>query len=176
MFCPKCSQQHSSSTARFCSRCGFELSGVQLLITGREPSNAPDSSSARRKKDQTKGAFLMFVSAFIVAAITVDMPPSHSARIFFLVVAWLLITLFINLGPLVRYFFGENVLAADRGRSLMSRVSTLVRRLGKTQQEGISLPRQRTPIGISGDQDLNTGELVRTPSVTEHTTNLLTKQ
>ena len=56
----------------------------------------------------------MFLFALVVAALTVDMPRSHSSRIFFLTVAWLALTLLINLGPLVRYFRGRG--AASEGR------------------------------------------------------------
>ena len=32
MFCPKCSQQQVSAEVRFCSRCGFLLTGVSQLV------------------------------------------------------------------------------------------------------------------------------------------------
>lgn len=32
MFCPKCSQLQSSEEMRFCSRCGFQLAGVAMLL------------------------------------------------------------------------------------------------------------------------------------------------
>ena len=32
MFCPKCNQQQASEELRFCSRCGFPLAGVALLL------------------------------------------------------------------------------------------------------------------------------------------------
>jgi predicted amidophosphoribosyltransferase len=32
MYCPKCSQQVNADDLRYCSRCGFPLAGVNLLI------------------------------------------------------------------------------------------------------------------------------------------------
>ena len=32
MFCPKCNQQQASEELRFCSRCGFPLAGVAMLL------------------------------------------------------------------------------------------------------------------------------------------------
>ncbi|MET0753730.1 MAG: zinc ribbon domain-containing protein, partial [Pyrinomonadaceae bacterium] len=84
MFCPKCSQQQISDETRFCSRCGFELNVVKALLASDDAPQSveiqkPDRSL--RPRDMTIGAGIMFFFAFIVAVITVDMPPSHSSRI-----------------------------------------------------------------------------------------------
>src|SRR6266700_751070 len=33
MFCPRCGQQQTSDTMRFCSRCGFLLEGAMVLLS-----------------------------------------------------------------------------------------------------------------------------------------------
>lgn len=181
MFCPKCSQPQSSDTVRFCSRCGFELSAVKSLINGEEMPEAPlvkphVAGAVQRKKDMTKGALLMFLSAFVIAAVTVDMPRSHSSRIFFLVIAWLALTLFINLGPLVRYFFGHDALSSARDNFLMRRLAKMSRSIRSFKGEKALPPSQSRPVEAFGAQAVNTGEMLTPPSVTDHTTNLLSKQ
>jgi len=166
MFCPKCGQPQTSDAVRFCSKCGFELDAVKPLVSGEEatPATVRDDGS-RKKRDLTKGAFLMFLFALVVAALTVDMPRSHSSRIFFLTVAWLALTLFINLGPLVRYFRGKGAASEER-RGLVEGVA----------REAALPAAQGQPLAALGERGLETGEMIKVPSVTERTTNLLGKQ
>src|ERR1044072_6323524 len=107
MFCPKCSQEQFSDETRFCSRCGFQLNVVKALLT-EESSSANDAvvkpDRSLRKRDMTIGAAIMFFFALVAAAITVDMPASHSARITLLVIAWLILSLLINIKPIIQYF------------------------------------------------------------------------
>jgi len=174
MFCPKCSQQQISDETRFCSRCGFELNVVKALLSSDNlPQTAETSKIDRslRKRDMTIGAALMFFFAFIVAAITVDMPPSHSSRILLLVCAWLALSLLINIKPMIQYFLraDDSAPAAD-DFSVVKTVSKLVSRKKKALPEAHSIPANdfATPA-------VNTAEMVKPPSVTERTTNLLDK-
>jgi hypothetical protein len=111
MFCPKCSQQQSSEEARFCSRCGLQLGVVKALLAADDSADdgarggaAPDRSL--RTRDVSVGAALMFFVALVLALIALDMPPSFNSRVYPLVVAWLVLMVLVNLGPLVRYFLG----------------------------------------------------------------------
>lgn len=67
MFCPKCSQEQVSDEMRFCSRCGFRLTGVSELLSsdgalpvryGKQTEIIP---GLRRKKN-LPGAKIMFFS------------------------------------------------------------------------------------------------------------------
>lgn len=119
---------------------------------------------ARRKKDLTLGAALMFVAAFLVAVITADLPPSDGAPIIILVIAWFLLTLLINSRPLWRYFFGKS--AADESEGGRA---PLVRAPGQQ-----SLPPARAvPASDFAGRQFETGEVAPPPSVAERTTNLL---
>ncbi|MDQ3805780.1 MAG: zinc-ribbon domain-containing protein [Acidobacteriota bacterium] len=171
MFCPNCGQQQVSDETRFCSRCGFQLGVVKAVLAA---GDAPEAGAAarvpdptRRKKDLTLGAALMFVFALAVAAATVELPPGHSNRIVVLVIAWLLLSLLINLRPLLRYFFGGGAPAETKGDP-----AQLARPPGKQ-----SLPPARSiPASDFAGQQFETGEVVPPPSVAERTTNLLGKK
>lgn len=171
MFCPKCGQPQTSEAVRFCSKCGFELDAVKSLVNGEEmpaataaPPEIVQGDGLRKKREQTKGAFFMFLFALVVAALTVDMPRSHSSRIFFLTIAWLTFTLIINLGPLVRYFRGKGAASeASQGR------------VEGGAREAFLPAASGRPLVALGERSLETGEMIKVPSVTERTTSLLGK-
>ena len=175
MFCPKCSQQQISDETRFCSRCGFQLNVVKALLSDDNPAQSeeitkPDRSL--RKRDMTIGAALMFLFAFIVAALTVDMPSSHSARIILLAIAWLVLSLLINIKPLIQYFLraDDSVSAADDS-SASKIFSKFTAQNKKSLSEARSIPAADLIM-----PNVNTAEMVMPPSITEPTTNLLNKE
>lgn len=178
MFCPKCSQQQVSDETRFCSRCGFQLSVVKALLTNDEVSqgqNAEMSVPDRtlRKRDLTIGAALMFFFALMMAAITVDMPPSHSARIICLVIAWLVLTLLINIKPIIRYFFhGDTQSSANKTSASELMSSPTFRFENKMQNAALPSAQDITAVDLVMPRR-NTMEITAPPSITEPTTNLL---
>jgi hypothetical protein len=173
MFCPNCGQQQASDETRFCSRCGFQLGVVKSALAaageGEEARggvrHVPDA--ARRKKDLTLGAALMFLFALVVAAGTVELPPGHSNRIVVLVVAWLVLTLLINLRPLLRYFLGGGAASAGteeaRGPA----------QLGRAARDSALPPSRAVPAAELAARQFDTAEVAEPPSVAERTTNLL---
>ncbi len=175
MFCPKCSQQQISDETRFCSRCGFQLNVVKALLSDDNPAQneeitKPDRSL--RKRDMTIGAAVMFLFAFIVAAITVDMPASHSSRIFLLAIAWLVLSLLINIKPIIQYFLRAEIAAPAADDFSASKVfSKFSSRNKKSLPETQSIPAADLVMPSK-----NTAEMVQPFSVTERTTNLLNKE
>jgi hypothetical protein len=175
MFCPKCSQEQVSDETRFCSRCGFQLNIVKALLTNDDfpPSTEIQKPDRRlRKRDLTIGAAIMFVFAFIAAAITVDMPPSHSARIILLSIAWLVLTLLINIKPIIQYFVRGEVSAEGR-ESLDSNFKTQTGLPNGFQNP--ALPGARSIPADLMMPTANTAEMAQPLSITEPTTNLLNK-
>lgn len=177
MFCPRCSQEQVSEEVRFCPRCGFQLGVVKMLLTEGEAGGAeavPEKQSfvrSLRKRDLTIGTMLMFVVAFFVSAITVDLPRSHSGRILFLVVGWFLLALLINAAPLLRYLFGPGA-PEHASKAAPPKSATARGELSSTAPR--TLPPQRfAPETVLGARPANTAEVLQPPSVTEQTTNLL---
>lgn len=174
MFCPKCSQQQISDEIRFCSRCGFELNVVKALLASDAPQNSeiqkPDRSL--RKRDMTVGAGIMFFFALVAAIITVDMPPSHSSRIILLFVAWLILSLLINIKPIIGYLLrADNSAPATEDFSLSKTISNFASRSKKALPEARGVPASDLVM-----PNLNTAEMIQPPSVTESTTNLLDRK
>ncbi len=175
MFCPKCSQQQISDETRFCSRCGFQLNVVKALLSDDNPSQNEEITKPDRslnKRDMTIGAFFMFLLAFIAAAITVDLPPSHSARIILLSIAWLILSLLINIKPIIQYFLRADDSAQTTNDFSASKVFSKF-----TSRNKKFLPEtQSIPVADLIMPSVNTAEMVMPPSVTERTTNLLNKE
>lgn len=175
MFCPKCSQQQVSDETRFCSRCGFQLNVVKALLanddlTQNTETLTPDRSLSKR--DMTIGAFLMFILALIGAALLVDMPAYHSGRIIIVVLAWIALTLLINIKPITQYFLRPDNSASTRNDFSPSKiVSKLTSQNNKSLRESHSIP--VSDLAMPG---LNTAEMTQPPSVIEKTTHLLDKK
>lgn len=76
MHCPKCGQQQVSEEIRFCSRCGFLLTGIADLIANngivRSPrvgiAGAPDSP---RRRGIKQGALLILLTFLVVPLLLV---------------------------------------------------------------------------------------------------------
>ena len=114
----------------------------------------------------------MFVVALMVAAASIDLPPSHSGRIIILIVGWLMLTLLINIGPLWRYFFGGDGSSDSGGTPSKKTILSRFKRAAPTYAQSLP-PAYSVPVTNVGVRPVNTSEVVRPPSVTEQTTNLL---
>ena len=173
MFCPKCSQQQVSDETRFCSRCGFRLNVVKALLSNDSLSQntaMQKSSRSYSKRDMTIGAMFMFVFAFIVAAIATDAPRGSGAPIVLLTIVWFILILLINIKPIIQYFLRPNYSAADvpvskTSPNLFSKPnSNALPAAHSILAEELVTPR------------FNTAEMVQPLSVTEPTTNLLSRK
>lgn len=76
MFCPTCGQHQVAENSRFCSRCGFLLTGINEVIgnNGLLPNQASQielkSEESPRKKGVKKGAWIMLVGMLLVVPLT----------------------------------------------------------------------------------------------------------
>ena len=166
MFCPRCSQQQTSDDVRFCPGCGFQLNFVAELLSSNgalvtRKARTPGKVSLLRRKGVRLGAKLIFLSVFllplaIVLSVRFDSPIPFVAPfiIFLMGLAQVLYTL----------LFGGH----DRSELTDSQHA------GLSAERRFNLPAaQTTPIPIGNSKRVNTAEMVRPPSVTEHTTQLL---
>lgn len=167
MYCPRCSQQQTSDVVRFCPGCGFQLNVVAELLSTNGALIAREAGPRKkvallRRKGVRVGAKLLFLSLFllplaILLSVGFDSPGPFILPfiIFLLGSAKVLYTL----------LFGEPA-HSEMPAPLHAGLSATKRRF--------DLPApQSTPIPINESKRINTAEMVRPPSVTEHTTQLL---
>jgi hypothetical protein len=163
MFCPRCNQQQTSNDVRFCPGCGFQLNFVAELLSSNgalvtREAETPGKVTLLRRKGVRLGAKLIFLSVFlmplaIMFSVRFDSPIPFVAP--FIVFLMGLAQIFYTL------LFGEH------DQSEMPEP-------GLSAERRFSLPAaQTTPIPINDSKRVNTAEMVRPPSVTEHTTQLL---
>jgi hypothetical protein len=73
MYCPTCGQQQISDETRYCSRCGFLLTGIAKVvefggsIPGLEDANAVSSP---RKRGLKQGFFILLLALLVVPILT----------------------------------------------------------------------------------------------------------
>jgi hypothetical protein len=83
MFCPKCSQSQSSEEMRYCSRCGFPLEAVALLIThdGNLPGiDAKACSKSIRSRIATESVLLTVFSWPLLYSVQSGSTRAESSR------------------------------------------------------------------------------------------------
>ncbi len=76
MHCPTCGQQQVSEETRFCSRCGFLLTGIAELIASggsipEKRSGIIGDSGSSRRRGIMQGLFIFLLSFLIVPIITI---------------------------------------------------------------------------------------------------------
>ena len=179
MFCPQCGQQQAPNAIRFCSRCGFPLDAVnQILATGGQmPLYASEPGPIEispRKRGVKQGGMLLLLGVLVVPALAVLWSWTN-VNLFGFLTALASILLFVG-GPL------RMIYAAifEEGAKYQMQPGAYLPPPGypaqlANQMRASALPPASTPPAASWQPRKVTGELVRPPSVTEHTTRLLNK-
>lgn len=182
MYCPKCGQAQVSADVRFCSHCGFPLIVVgDLLATGGGlPGRAPGHEGfgaqpiSPRRRGVKQGLGLLLVSILLVPFFgilheAIDFPEE------FMVLGAVGAMLAI-LRIIFAVFFQESTPRAPRVMSPPQLYTPpIASRLHGAAQESL-LHAQGVPVNDYRRPQVNTAEMMRPPSVTEHTTRLLDKQ
>lgn len=178
MYCPQCGQQQISDNVRFCSRCGFLLEGVNLVLGsgGQIPARfmppAANVPMSPRSKGVRQGAMLMLSTLLVVpliAIITVNLFEPIAP----LVVP--LAALFCFVGGLLRILYA--LLMEDAVPQYESPANA---NYGPPQMEtgprNTALPPASAHTAAGWRSRPNTSEIYQPPSITENTTKLLDKE
>jgi hypothetical protein len=177
MFCPQCGQQQISDVTRYCSRCGFLLEGVAVVLAsgGAVPTaqvQAGYRQLSPRSKGIRQGALLMLSTLLLVPLVTIiSVFFLGSPEVFVPVTA---ITLFV--GGLLRIFYA---LLMEETVSPMT-VGPMHGHLQQPRQfdqpaHHSALPPPAANPSVGWRARPNTAELYQPPSITENTTRLLDK-
>lgn len=181
MFCPQCSQEQISEDTRFCSRCGFLMTGVSQLLAnnGMLPQLLNSSNSGletSRKKGFKKGGKLMLIGLIIVPLILFFSLATHSGP--FLTI---LSSILFFWGGLLRIIYAavfesNRTLETKSGKNLIDNAKNLFGRKKKPQalalHETFSDSEYIPP--MQGNWR-DTNDFMRT-SVTEETTKLIRRE
>jgi hypothetical protein len=182
MHCPKCGQRQALDDIRYCSKCGFLLTGIAEVLDndGLIPGSVSGSvkSSSPRSRGIKQGIFmflLMFLVVPILTMITIALkaePIAVIASIFLLGVGGLLRIAYA-------YLF-ESTIAGDK--TLEERIVDTTRQIVRRPEALKELPAKQTQTAAdytapSTGKWVDTNELQPVPgSVTDPTTKLLERK
>lgn len=178
MYCPQCSQQQVSNEVRFCSRCGFLLSGVaELLASGGVPrvQEASPPQMSPRRRGVRQGAALFLTGAVLVPILAVL---ADEIRLPDLFVALGGIICF--LGGIVRMLYAA--IFEEGGKSWAAKVAppyvapSAPLQVSAPARHAALPPQQSAPVGENMPRRAVTAQFLEPPSVVEETTRLLDKQ
>ena len=155
MFCPKCGQQQVSEDVRFCSACGAKV--------------RPGAGSIRR--------IIAMLMHIVLTALAVGGWGPWSGPMYFqvrLLILLVSVTTFLLLfsSDLQRAFSNLFRQEGESGREKLSASDTF-NQVGSAPNQS-ALPRVSSA-PVNSQRGKNTAEMVRPPSITEHTTELLDK-
>ncbi|HEV8593033.1 MAG TPA: zinc ribbon domain-containing protein [Pyrinomonadaceae bacterium] len=177
MHCPKCGQQQVSEDTRFCSRCGFLLTGVAEIVAngGVIPGSLQKrTGQSPRSRGLKQGAFVFMLSFLFVPLVAILMVGLRLSPFPIAVTAILL-----TVGGLLRVAYALMFESSEPGAMTLEE-----RLLSSTKLKGVTdvpaLPAQQSipatdyasPAGAWRD----TNELAIPHSVTDNTTKLLEKE
>ncbi|HSK71915.1 MAG TPA: zinc ribbon domain-containing protein [Pyrinomonadaceae bacterium] len=180
MFCPRCGQEQISDETRFCSRCGFTMTGVVELIAsgGALPqylaSNKP-KGMLPRKKGLKQGAMLFFSGILLVPLLAIIVVGILEFEGYLVGI----VALLTFLGGILRMIFALLFESSDPSeKTLEENVYESAQTLLNKKQEAKGLPPQQSiptsayvPPTAGNWRDTN--DLQNPSSVTEETTRLL---
>lgn len=175
MYCPNCGQQQISEETRFCSRCGFLMTGVAELIAkgGALPqylkADEPKPMTPRRKGLKQGG--MLFLSSFLIVPILAIITIFLNVEPYGVAIAAILTFWGGILRMIYALLFESN---APDEKTLEENVYQSAQTLLNKRKESKSLPQQSVPESsyvppVAGNWR-DTNDLNKIPSVTEHTT------
>jgi hypothetical protein len=185
MHCPQCGQHQASEEMRFCSRCGFPLTGIaQLLANGGTLSvDHGDSSCSRlspRRRGVRRGAILLMLGVVITPLLAILLAPPHGplpSSMPYLLIPLSAIIFFAGglMRMLYALLFEERAPAAIQAAKFAPpAVSPIIAKQLNVPARGTAIPSATSaPVTAWKPRQTNTSEIILPASVTENTTRLL---
>jgi hypothetical protein len=180
MFCPRCGQEQNSNETRFCSRCGFLMTGVGALIANNGNLEAlavakPAKVETARKRGLKQGLFI-FLLTFLVVPIVSILTIWAGAEPFGVAISAILLFVGGLLRMVYAFMFESN---EPTGKNIeQDTFQTAQNFLGGRRDQSALPPQESIPVSTymppkQGNwRDTND---LQPSSVTDHTTKLLEK-
>ena len=180
MFCPRCGQEQVSEETRYCSRCGFLMTGVgELISSGGQMSGATDltvTKESPRKKGLKQGLMIFLLTFLIVPLVAIT-----SVNLMLGPTPIAITAILFSVGGILRMVYAL-LLESNQpdAKTLEENVFGSAQGLLNKNKTNTALPPQQTmPASvytppIQGNWR-DTNDLVQ-PSVTEGTTKLLERE
>ena len=184
MYCPQCGQQQASTEMRFCSRCGFPMSGVvELLASGgllptHDGVPAQLTGDSPRRMGVRLGLMMMLVGAVLVPILGIlgSFPWGRDLMELLLPVTAVICFAGGLMRILYAVFFEQGAPKTKESIPAYAAPTTPAPPQLKAEARVSALPPQREQPPASfftPPRRLDIAELVQPPSVTENTTRLL---
>lgn len=176
MYCPRCSHEQGLEEMRFCSRCGFPMAGVAMLLDNSgiisQPESDPTQPPKQRNKMIKESVFLTLLAWAIGLALSLlwnvggqfESVSKVGSLVFFL------LGLVGLLRFLVAFLFVKDTIQSQSPTRLpgASYASPIQEHPARS-----ALPHAKSVPVSDYSPRSNTREIVSQPSVTENTTRLL---
>jgi hypothetical protein len=167
MFCPKCSQVQSSDEMRYCSRCGFPLETVTVLLNndGALPSQQVNAGRGSHRSRVATESLILTIFSWALAMVCTFW---FDASGIYEGIAKIGAVTFFMLGfiGLFRFLYAFLFLKMDPVEDRKTQRSI-------NEAKPAQLPPQQTVPISDFPRRPNTREMARQPSVTENTTRIL---
>lgn len=171
MYCPQCSQEQLAEEMRFCSRCGFPLAMVSQLVRNGGALAGVDAEAKRRLSPRQKGirwgVILMIISVLLVPVAAMMTEVEKDFAVLFIPTFLIFVIGLVRL--LHAYLLAQNTPTKNE-RPTTARTPSLA---GAYQP---ALPVSQSIPVTNWRQPVNTAEMAPQPSVTDHTTKLLSDE
>lgn len=181
MFCPICGQQQAAENVRFCSRCGFLLTGISEVVANKGviPANSVQieelPQDSPRKRGVKQGAMILLVGMLLICPLLAMFHVATNTEPFLAAIA-AIISFF---GGILRMIYAVMFESKyPTGKTLEQKIVEKTQRiLGNKKDQQALPPQQSIPatdyIAPTVGSWRTTNDLVQPSSVTDSTTKLL---
>lgn len=177
MYCPRCSQEQQKENIKFCSRCGFLMTGIKEVVeSGGLPKaiiEQHDPHAVSPKKAGLKQGGILFLSGFVLVPLIVMFTIIIDAEPFAVVTAMILTFVAGVVRMIYALLFESGIPVLEQAGIIDNIKSSL---LGKKDQQKALPPQQTEPIPTDFQTPAGhwreTADLQPT-SITENTTKTL---
>jgi hypothetical protein len=182
MFCPTCGQHQVAENSRFCSRCGFLLTGITEVIAnnGVNPNQSiqtiSQSLESPRKKGVKKGAWIILVGMLLIVPLLGVLHILTDTEPFLAGIA----TIISFFGGILRIIYALMFQDASPQQIAQTNISQFENQQFLSSHQAKSLPPQQSIpvtdyVAPQAGSWRDTNDFVKQPSVVDSTTKLLQK-